>query len=123
MLKTKKLMRSIGHAGSGLRHVLNEQNFQIELLTGFLALALAVYFCVTRWELAVLALAILIVLIMEIINTIFERVIDVLVPRQHPYAKIIKDMMAGAVLLACLGSLFIGLIVFLPYICKALRFL
>jgi len=108
-------MKSFRHAASGLRCVTREQNFQIEISVAAISLALAVYFCIERWELSVLVLAILLVLVMEIINTIFERVIDVLVPRQHPYAKAIKDMMAGAVLVACAGSVVIGFIIFLPY--------
>jgi diacylglycerol kinase len=115
MLKIKRLIRSFNHAVDGLRCALREQNFQIELLAALVALALAVCFNIPKWELSVLIIIILLVLILEIINTIFERVIDILVPRQHPYAKTIKDMMAGAVLLACLGSLLIGFIVFLPH--------
>jgi len=95
--------------------VLREQNFQIELSAAFGALVLAAYFCISRLELISLILIILLVLVSEIVNTIFERVIDVLVPRQHPYAKAIKDMMAGAVLLSCLGSIAIGFIIFFPY--------
>lgn len=119
--RVKKISRSLRHASSGLKFALREQNFQIELFAGFCALAFSVFFRIARWELSVLILTILLVLMFEIINTIFERVIDILVPRQHPYAKVIKDMMAGAVLLACLGSLLIGLIVFLPYICRFLH--
>ena len=80
---------------------------------------LGAYFCIERWELAALVLTILLVLALEIINTIFERVIDVCVPRSHPYAKQIKDMMAGAVLLACLGSVAEGVIIFLPHLLKS----
>jgi diacylglycerol kinase len=116
MKRIKKLLRSFRHAASGLRWALREQNFQIELVTGAVALLLAAYFRISPWQLAVLSMIILLVLILEIINTIFERVIDILVPRQHPYAKVIKDMMAGAVLLACFGSVIIGIIIFLPYL-------
>ena len=116
MSRIKRLARSFRHAVNGLRMVLREQNFQIELAVAASALALATYFCIQRWEFSVLVLVILLVLMMEIINTIFERVIDVLVPRQHPYAKAIKDMMAGAVLLACAGSVIVGIVIFLPYI-------
>lgn len=115
MARLKRFMRSLRHASSGLRHAMREQNFQLELLAAVTAVTAAVYFRVGAWQTAVLSLVVLLVLVLEMINTIFERVIDILVPRQHPYAKVIKDMMAGAVLLACIGSVLIGIIIFLPY--------
>ena len=116
MFNFKKLIKSFGHASNGIRCVSREQNFQIESFVGFFAIALSVVFDISRWESAVLILMIILVLVLEIINTIFERITDILRPRLHPYAKAIKDMMAGAVLLACLGSLAIGIIIFVPYI-------
>lgn len=115
MFKIKRLSRSFGHAVSGLRCALREQNFLIELLAAVVALALAGYCRIGKADFTVLFLVIILVLILEIINTIFERVIDILVPRQHPYAKVIKDMMAGAVLLACLGSIVVGWAIFYPH--------
>jgi len=100
---------------SGLRCALREQNFQIELAAAAAVLALAGYCRISQADFTVLFLVIILVLILEIINTIFERVIDILVPRQHPYAKVIKDMMAGAVLLACLGSVVLGWVIFYPH--------
>ena len=50
------------------------------------------------------------------INSIFERIIDILRPRFHPEAKIIKDMMAAIVLIASISSVVIGLSIFLPKI-------
>jgi undecaprenol kinase len=118
MSKIKRLIKSLRHAASGLKCALREQNFQIELLAAAIALIMAICFDISSWQIAILVLVILLVLIIEIINTIFERVVDILVPRQHPYAKAIKDMMAGAVLLACFGSVIVGIIIFVPYIKK-----
>lgn len=109
-------MRSFRHAATGIHCVLREQNFQIELVAAAMALASALYLRISNIELSILILVILLVLILETINTIFERVIDILVPRQHPYAKAIKDMMAGAVLLSCLGSIILGVLIFFPYL-------
>ena len=41
---------------------------------------------------------------------------DVASPDYHPIVKKSKDMAAGAVLIAAIGSIVIGLIVFLPYV-------
>ena len=55
------------------------------------------------------------VLVMEIINSVFEKISDMMKPRIHVYAKLIKDIMSGAVLITALVSLAIGLIIFIPY--------
>lgn len=120
MIKIKRLVRSFKHAFNGLKLAFREPNFEIEIMSAAAALFLAVFFRIERWELAALILVILLVLMLEIINTVFERVIDIMVPRSHPYAKVIKDMMAGAVLLACFGSVAAGIIIFGPYILSAL---
>ncbi len=118
MFKIKRLVRSFRHAGVGIKCALREPNFQIESAAAVAAIFFGLYCGVSRWELAVLVLVILTVLSFEIINTIFERMTDILVPRQHPYVKLIKDMMAGAVLLACVGAVLVGLIIFLPYLAR-----
>lgn len=120
MIKIKRLARSFKHAFNGLRLALREPNFEIEILSAAVALSLAAFFRIARWELTALILVILLVLMLEMINTVFERVIDIMVPRSHPYAKVIKDMMAGAVLLACFGSVAAGIIIFSPYILSPL---
>jgi len=56
------------------------------------------------------------VLIMELINTVFERVVDILKPRIHPYARVIKDLMAATVLITSIVAVIVGVIIFYPYI-------
>jgi diacylglycerol kinase len=62
-----------------------------------------------------LFIAIFAVLVIELINTIFERVVDILKPSVHPYAQLVKDIMAAAVLLSSIGSIIVGIIIFWPY--------
>ncbi len=49
------------------------------------------------------------VLALELVNTAFEKLIDHLHPTVHPKIKIIKDILGGAVLVASMGLLCIGL--------------
>jgi diacylglycerol kinase len=58
------------------------------------------------------------VLVLELMNSIFERMVDILKPRIHHYVEDIKDIMAGTVLVASLGSALIGLLIFWPYIVR-----
>jgi len=55
------------------------------------------------------------VMAFELMNTAVERVVNVLKPSPHPYARVIKDVMAASVLLSALGAGVIGVIVFLPH--------
>jgi len=113
----KKLFRSFECALRGLKYVLkNEQNFQLEILIGIFVVILMFIFDIRDWQKVALFLVIFSVLAVELINTILERVVDILKPRVHPYAQLIKDIMATAVLLASIGAIVIGAIIFYPYI-------
>lgn len=119
MHRLKRLQRSFSHAIRGLKYVIiHEKNFQNEVIIAILVIAAMVYFRVTRAEAIVLFLVISSVLVMELFNTVVERVVDILKPRIHPYARLIKDLMAASVLLASVLAVVIGLLIFLPYIFK-----
>jgi undecaprenol kinase len=111
-----KLRRSFQHALAGLYYVLKyERNFQIELVIGIFIGTLILILKLKGWEAIVLILMIMWVLITELTNTVFEKVVDILKPRIHPYARLIKDIMAAVVLISCIVAMIIGVIIFLPY--------
>jgi undecaprenol kinase len=93
----------------------NEQNFQVELIIGMFVVILMFIFSIRGWEKVALFLVIFSVLVIELINTIMERVVDILKPRVHPYAQLIKDIMAASVLIASIGAIVVGTIIFYPY--------
>ena len=64
------------------------------------------------WALLVLAIAI--VFTAEFINTAIEAVVDLASPQKHPLAKVGKDVGAGAVLVAALAGVLIGLLILGP---------
>lgn len=115
MFSLRKLARSFSHAIRGFKCVFREQNFRIQIAFAIIVILLILFFGLKIWEATVLAMMIVLVLVLEIINSIFERIVDILEPRVHPYAKTIKDMMAAAVLVASLGAVFIGVAIFWPY--------
>ena len=115
-LSLKRLQRSFKYAMHGFVYVFkNEQNFQIQLSIGFLVVLAVIFFKVQIWQAIILLMLITLVLVLELINTIFERIIDILKPRIHSYVEIIKDIMAAAVLIASFGSTIIALLIFMPY--------
>lgn len=117
MNRIKQFARSLSCAARGLSHIVrNEKNFQNELVVAMSVVFAMFYFDVTKTEMAALVLVIAGVLIMELLNTIVERVVDILKPRIHPYARLIKDLMAATVLISVIFAIVIGLIIFLPYI-------
>ncbi len=113
----KKLFRSFRHAFRGLKYMLkNEQNFQIEVLVGIFVVILMFLFPTRALEKIALFIVISAVLVIELVNSMFERVVDILKPRVHPYAQLVKDITAAAVLLSCIGAIIVGVIIFYPYI-------
>ena len=73
-------------------------------------------FQIDAMEWMVILLCITAVLTLEMINTAIEKLCDVVHPGYHPQIKVIKDIAAGAVLLAAVGSVIAGAIIFLPKI-------
>lgn len=55
---------------------------------------------------------------LEMINSQIEKILDILEPNHNPKVKIIKDISAGAVLLACFGAAIIAALIFLPKFVK-----
>jgi undecaprenol kinase len=121
MNRFEEFKKSFRHAARGLKYVVvHEKNFQNELAIAFAVAVAMVAFRVTRAEMIVLFLVIAGVLVMELFNTVVERVVDILKPRVHPYAKLIKDLMAAAVLFTCILAIIVGLLIFVPYIMEML---
>jgi diacylglycerol kinase len=50
----------------------------------------------------------------EILNTCIEKAMDVITIEHHPQIKIIKDLAAGAVLIAALVAVIVGSFIFIP---------
>ena len=117
MFSIKRLIRSFRYAFRGVAHVFREeQSFRVQIVVGLLVLIMALYFNVKVWEGVALMLVVIIVLVLELINSVFERVIDILKPRMHPYVETIKDIMAAVVLISSIGAVLIGVLILGPYI-------
>lgn len=117
MMTWKRFSRSLHYAQKGIRYaILHEQSFRLHLVAAGIVLGMMFLFPLERLERVILFFTIVLILVLEIVNTIFERLIDVLKPRVHFYAEVIKDLMAAAVLIAAVGSIVVGLVIFFPYL-------
>ena len=116
MEELRRFRKSLKHASDGMIYAIkNEKNFRIEIMVAIFVVALMFILKLKNWEVIVLLLMIMWVLVLELVNTVFERVVDILKPRIHPYARLIKDLTAAVVLISSIASVIIGVIIFYPY--------
>lgn len=97
-----------------------EQNIRIQTFVALFVIAVGALVGLQRNEWVVIGLLISLVLILEILNSVLERFIDVVKPRYHEQVQIVKDMLAAMVFLAALTATIIGLIIFWPYFIELL---
>jgi len=117
MFDPKKFFKSFHYAARGIFKVAREeQNFRVELAAAAGVAALMFLFELSGTEKAILTLAIALVLVLELLNSIFERMVDLQKPRLHPYVEDIKDIMAGTVFAAAIGSVIIAVLIFGPHL-------
>ncbi len=116
MVNIKRLFKSFQYAYRGLiKTFREEQNLRVQSIIGLMAIILAGILDISRLEWGLLIFVILLVILVEILNSAVERVTDVLKPRINGYVKEIKDIMAAAVMLASLVAVIIGIIIFAPH--------
>lgn len=119
MFSLTQVAKSFRYAAKGIVTVAKEeQSFRIQLVAAAVVVVLMFALGLKVSEKALLTMAVVLVLVLELVNSIFERMVDILKPRIHHYVEDIKDIMAGTVLVASLGALLIGLLIFWPYVVR-----
>jgi diacylglycerol kinase (ATP) len=111
----KRLINSFGFAFKGLRYATATQpNFRIHLALAIIAVVLGFLLQISfaEWEWIMLAIAL--VLIVELLNTSIETLVDLVSPGYHEMAGRVKDVCAGAVVIAAVFALVTGIVIFLP---------
>ncbi|MDQ3049996.1 MAG: diacylglycerol kinase family protein [Bacteroidota bacterium] len=110
-------MKGFHYAINGLKTAfVSELNLKTHTIATFLVVMAGWYFEITRMEWIVVVMAIGMVISIELINTAIEYFVDFISPEIHPAAGKIKDISAGAVLVAAIAACITGLIIFLPKI-------
>ena len=110
------LPASFRYAAQGLGYAFRSQrNFRIHVGTGAVTFGLGLWLQLPPGQLAVLVLTVAAVLVLELLNTATEAVVDLAIGRRfHPLARIAKDCAAAAVLVAALASLLIAVLLLAP---------
>lgn len=112
-IKIKKLVDSFNNAISGILYAVRTQlNIKIHLVVAFIVMSASLFYDITKMELIILSLTIILVVFAELVNTAIEVAIDATTNYYHPLAKIAKNISAGAVLITALNSVFIGYLIF-----------
>ena len=110
------LLSSFRYAWAGIVYAIRTQrNFRIHVAVGVIAFALGVLLHIGAIEAAVIAITISGVLVIELMNTALESVVDLTVGQTyHDLAKIAKDCAAGAVLISAIAALLVAAFIYLP---------
>ncbi len=110
------LFTSFRYAWAGIAYAFQTQrNFRVHMGVGILAIILCWALNVGTVEIAVICLTIGAVLVMEILNTALESLVDLTVGQTyHELAKVAKDCAAGAVLMSAIVALLIAALIFVP---------
>jgi diacylglycerol kinase len=110
-------LRSFRFAGEGIFSFLQkEHNAMLHFMATIAVITLGVLTGLSLGEWIAVLISIGMVWIAEMFNTCIEKLIDFIAPGYHQQIKFIKDVAAGAVLVAALIALAIGLIVFIPHL-------
>ncbi len=109
----KRFLLSFKYAFEGIWHcIVTQRNFRFHTMAALSAIILSAKYQLTRAEILVLAFTIVFVLISEMINTALEAVVDMTANGYNIYAKVAKDVVAGAVLVSAIAASVAGIVLF-----------
>lgn len=110
----KRFLQSFVYAWQGFVFTARSQfNFKVHLMGFLFMIFSSFYFSFTKMEFIICLILGFLVLILEIVNTAIECLVDLVSPEFHILAKRAKDAGAGAVLLAAILSVCVwGIIIY-----------
>ena len=115
---SKNVFISFKYAFNGIYYVFKtSRNFKIQLIFALISLILGSLLQISKSSYLILIATIISVLILEILNTSIETIVDLVIQKEFSnLAKVAKDTSAGAVLLASINSVIIAVYIFIPKI-------
>ncbi len=112
-IEKSRFWRSFHHAFEGIVYAAKTQrNMRVHLVAASLVLLAVLLLRLDRFYVIAIIVLIAMVLGFELLNTALESVVDLLTITHHPLAKTAKDAAAGAVLIASIGAVVVGYLVF-----------
>lgn len=116
--KAKNLFESLKYAREGMLYNLKTQrNMRIHAIIAIIIAVMGSWLNITTTEWAIIVMCIMFVFFAELMNTAVELLIDAHYKDSYSeLAKNAKDVAAGAVLSCAIGSMIVGILIFLPKI-------
>jgi diacylglycerol kinase (ATP) len=122
MNKNADFGRSFICALRGLVYAIkHNRNLRTHFLIAFIVILASIFFEVNAFEMGILGVMILLVIASEMINTSIEQMTDLITKEHHEEARIAKDVAAGMVLVSAIGSVVVGILIFVPHILRLFR--
>jgi diacylglycerol kinase (ATP) len=110
-------LKSANHAIEGILHgARTQKHLRWHFLSAAAVLVFSYIVGVSQAELIIVALAVVLVLSAEMMNSAIEAVVDIVSPEYSEKARIAKDLAAGAVLITAFGAAVAGYFVLYPYL-------
>lgn len=116
-----KIKKSFKYAWAGFNFFLKERNIKIHLFVTILVVISGIVFNISSFEWVAIIICIFLVLSFEILNTVIEDLVDFLHPKKDQRVMVIKDLAAAAVFVPAIGSVIVGLFIFVPYFFERLQ--
>lgn len=119
----KKILSSLRCAGKGIGYAAaTERNFRVQLLIFVLVMIAAGVLDIAKIEVALMLAVSALLFSLELANTAIERLADKVSPQYDEQIGRVKDIMAGAVLVAAVFACVIGLVIFYEPLLKIFHF-
>lgn len=114
--KNTTFLQALRHAFYGVVYgIRTEKNIQIHLLLAIVVILFGFIFKVNSTEWLWLIQCIVLVFVAEFVNTSIEHIVDAVTNKQYfIWAKHVKDMAAGVVLIVTIYTVIVAAIIFMP---------
>lgn len=113
----ERYKKSFFHAVDGIIYAVEvEHNFIIMMIAALIVFIVGFILPLTMVEIMILVVLIASIFAVELINSAIEAAVDLITTKEHPLAKIAKDLGSAASLILCAASFICGIIIFVPKI-------
>lgn len=120
--KNRTFIESFRYAFEGVRTAFQEErNMRSHVFSAVIVIILSYFLSLNLHEWLWILFACFAIIVMEILNTVVENIIDFISPGYHPLAKKVKDMAAAAVLFTSFFSMITGGIILVPKVLEVLK--
>ncbi len=111
----QRFLNSIDYSIDGLVYAYkNEQSLWLHAISTVAALTLGALLRISFTQWAIVIIALVVVLAVELLNTAIEAAVDLITKEIHPLAKIAKDCGSAAAFVSSIMALIICLFIFVP---------